>query len=301
MNKYLEKIALRRIVSEIAKGNVTRPLRQLVRDGFVKSEKAYAQGMARGNSNLAKETGAIVRKPKNTNERMLSSVGGGYVTVADKKAPLVIHNRKVANTDANHHEGFIRHELFEAKDVKDLPTRGVHKLSREEKQGLVSATSNIIGEGPAKRLLRRTGYRRPDVFADISHGVSGSHMSPRVLARESNMVRENPHLQGMKDFRHVSGEAEYVTHVTGKRYGEQKMTGKDLEKAKNATGMTEDQKKAYNYKGNLHQVEHRGAPSLYLTQGSKAQKFGQKVTGLRHEDILERIAFPEHLYPNMKK
>lgn len=55
-------------------------------------------------------------------------------------------------------------------------------------------------------------------------------MSLDVLGRESNLVRANPYMSNsnLKDIRSYTGENRLLKRITGKSYGADKFTGKDL-------------------------------------------------------------------------
>ena len=250
-NKYLEKIAelekvsLRRIISEFAKGKISTPLSELVSKGAIKSEGVYARGMRKGNSVLAKQTNSFVQRPHSALDKALADGGGGYFTIPLHKG----HNKIVANksgfmggTEVSH-QASVRHELFEAMEANHQRKSGIVKsidmpkiLHNKEaypvppklRQEVDRLNSNVMA-GEMSQITRR--HTSPS--GESVPTIVGQHLSPRVLTRESEMVRKNPFLQkGFKDVRgSTTGESSLIQKLTGKEYGTERMTGKDHKKA----------------------------------------------------------------------
>jgi hypothetical protein len=242
MNKYLEKIAefekigLRRIIGELAKGNVSMKLEELVRKGFVKPQKVYAAGMRKGNDVLAKKTNSIIRNPTSEYDKAVSSSGGGYAMNAKQYGGNRISFDKNFPISSNkvEHQGFLRHELFEAMEANSK--RGIS--SNRVRKKIDTSPKALIGYGYSPRssekiskTLSKNISLKPTLFHSEMNGakvLTGAHLSPRVLTRESEMVRTNPHLSNkFKDIRDTTGESRIVEKITGKKYGVDKMTGKD--------------------------------------------------------------------------
>ena len=224
MNQYLEKIAsfekqaLRRIITELAKGKVSMGLDKLVQLGAVKPVKTYTKGMRLGNDNLAKKLGTIIQKPSSSEIERATS-GSGYLTIPGRERDKILASRLLSNQfpTKHTHQGMIRHELFEAMEA-----RAAHKA------GTMGTTLN------GKPGLKATAFTQ-EISPGVHIGV-GLHISPRVLARESELVRKNPYLsKSFKRIRGDSGEADTIERLTGKKYGVDKMTGKDYYKAHTAT------------------------------------------------------------------
>ncbi len=258
MNKYLEKIALhekealRRIVSEIAKGTVTTPLKELVGKGFVKSRAAYAKGMNEGNKAiLSKMTGVQVYRPKTPSDKALSAQGGGFATVNRHSGRIdVMHEGKKSiahyilgtrNTHDVYTPAMIRHELFEARDMQHLSKEGLRPSGR--RSSILNSVSDAmrgykVPESAVREqrvaLTHALRHVKPVAFGSFrnQHGAPvGAHATPRVLSQESEMVRKNPYLSHLRETRESLGEASIVKDITGKRFGIDKMTGKDHRKA----------------------------------------------------------------------
>lgn len=49
------------------------------------------------------------------------------------------------------------------------------------------------------------------------------------------MVRKNPYLTKIRDLREATGEAGLVHKITGKRFGQDRLTAKDMDKLHNAS------------------------------------------------------------------
>lgn len=109
----------------------------------------------------------------------------------------------------------IRHELFEAM----------------ESHAFKKANPSHTGGLPAKVFAKEIEPGRVQ--------SKGLHLSPRVLSRESEMVRKNPHLaRRFHSIRGSSGESAIMKRITGKRYGMDKMTARDHLRAHNAPADT---------------------------------------------------------------
>ena len=252
MNKYLEKIALRRIVSEIAKGNVTTPLKTLAQQGFIKSKGTYARGMNEGNKSIAASIPNLqVSRAKTPADLQRTAQGGGFVTLMKPDGGIqTMHSGRRAEV----HEipgskglrdvstpALSRHELFEAADARSLEAKHALRTVRRsditksyvgslKSQGVPDADikdsrSQVLG------FMKNLKVTLPATFKDSRGNVVGAHLSPRVLSRESEMIRKNPHLSHIRDYRESTGEASIVNDITGKRFGVDKMTGKDHHKA----------------------------------------------------------------------
>lgn len=227
-NKYLEKIALRRIVSEFAKGTISTPLTSLVGKGFIKPEEKYLKGMIQGNSNISKQIGVKSIPAKTDFAKKMSAMGGGHVTYMDKNRNIRVRHQAYKNDDIGR-EAFKRHEYFEVMDMKQA-------IKNPQRQNIVSKENadhiiKFFGNKHIGKNVANFKTPKPDLFLNNGQLV-GSHMSPRVLTRESEMVRRNPHLvQGMSKMRGFTGENKFIEKITGKRYGQDKMTSKDHRKA----------------------------------------------------------------------
>lgn len=252
MNKYLEKVALRRIISEIAKGNVTTPIKTLAQQGFIKSKGVYAKGMNEGNKSIASSIPNLqTSRARTTADLQRTAQGGGFVTLMKPGGGIqTMHSGRRA--DIHNLPGsenmrdvgtpaFNRHELFEAADARALEAKHALPTVRRsnitkayvgglKSQGLPDAD---IKEGRQQVLgfMKNLKVALPSMFKDSGGNVVGAHLSPRVLSRESEMIRKNPYLKHLRDHRESSGEASIIGGITGKRFGVDKMTGKDHHRA----------------------------------------------------------------------
>ena len=257
----LEKVALRKIVEQIAKGNVKKHLLDLAEQGFIKSPKVYAEGMKRGNAVLSKQFQApISRSAAGRDNHMTSTLNasGGAALLTHKTGPKIHHavgkksplsinflpdtpySKQLNNINAS---AAIRHELHEANEARHLVGQGKWKrVSKQESiAGLKKRLSSIgVHEVPhldkhVPRIESNSLKLDAPPIVDRDLGVIGNHLSTRVLGRESEDVRKNPYLRisPMARLRGY-GEADLIHKLTGKRYGQDKMTGKDLKKLHNA-------------------------------------------------------------------
>lgn len=239
-NKYLEKIAANRLVQEIAKGTVKMPLKALVAKGALRGPGVYSKGMQRGNTAIAKKLGVDISKDSAEGLHGLASAGGGYASINTvKKGPVALHGglknnflKEVGAHPVNHHQAAIRHELFEVKDMKALSTSRRRRYSDADMNMMRMKTPLSHAH-----MIDKVRPMKPDVFASKGKLV-GQHMTPRVLTQESEMIRKNPYLGGMRRVRSETGEDKLITSLTGKRFGVDKMTGKDHAKAFKSSGGT---------------------------------------------------------------
>lgn len=224
MNKYLEKIALRRSVVEFAKGTLSKSLPELSQLGVIKPKKVYLEGMKRGNLALAQKNNTVIQEAKNPGARMLAGMGGGYTTappnknnviriLTDKNGPL--------NADKMSHQGLIRHEIIEANSLRrrNASTVPFHRDITQDLHSLgVSAKDS--------RKMNREVHRHITPFSviKVEDNIVGSHFTPSVLSRESEEVRKNPYIKDVfTNLRNMSSEKSWVENTTGKRYGVDKM------------------------------------------------------------------------------
>lgn len=250
MNKYLEKIAtfekaaLRRAVAEFAKGNISKSLEQLYSKGVIKSPKVYAEGMRRGNDVLAKHTNSIITKARPGT--ILSSVadnGGGYSNVGKKGGGSHIIISRTPNSSLVQdsyksilHQGNIRHELFESMDLNHFRKDPLRKINIDRKKQYKDLAEYGVDNkvlDKVKKLHNNVDEYKGTFLKHPQHGIIGNHQSPRVLTRESEMVRKNPYLNDsiLRGLRDDTGESHLIKRITGKRYGMDKMTSKDHAKA----------------------------------------------------------------------
>jgi hypothetical protein len=229
-NKYLEKIALNRLVSELAKGNVSTGVEKLVSKGFIRPAATYNKGMALGNKNIAKQIGMKVHTPRTALDRISSNAGGGYASVIRKNGEVHALHVKPSQSmfGQDSHHGLIRHELFEGHDIKRVLNNP--KRVSEIKPEHYAEVKAFMGDDYNHKHVTNRRIIKPDVFTNNGQ-ITGMHVTPRVLTRESEMVRKNPHLGEFKDLRNMTGEDRIVHKITGKRYGMDKMTTRDHAKA----------------------------------------------------------------------
>ena len=270
MNKYIEKIATTRLVKELAKGLISKPLHELIHAGSLRSPGIYAKGMKKGNIALAKAHDLTFQKVKpDTVHNFLASSGGGYATLAtkegkshimhvDRKASDIARNANLwsglqegivgAVTKKNKpikgfsrqeselaHQAFIRHEIYEGMAINKMHPKGVG-MDEQKRLDMIHAVRSETPHKLTPALTRLSEYAGvPKSTGKLDHskwGPVGNHASLSVLARESNMIRENPYLHKsiMKDHRDASGEAGFISKMTGKKYGADKITAKGFKK-----------------------------------------------------------------------
>lgn len=274
-NRYLEKIALTRLVSELAKGKVNRPLYKLIEDGFLRKPGVYAKGMRKGNDILTKKINSGVYTPKyGTTSAGNSAVNlGGYGTLFHEGGSHIVFNKDhsvlengVKGVFPNRqavsglqtglqyagrgikyskqekeliHQAGIRHEVFEADSFSKSKNK-ISEYSRDMKEGVIHRAKimeeyGVTGPKESKNAIRLANHmsypQLNGIIADHT-GVVGMHHSLGVLGKESEIIRKNPYLHqsSISKIRKLTGEDRLISDLTGKRYGVDKITGKDLRK-----------------------------------------------------------------------
>lgn len=232
----MEKVALQRLVKELAKGTVKTPLDTLVQKAGLRSANTYAAGMKKGNKYLQKLQGTpiTVPKPGTFQQHLTEDAGGGLALPNPEKNRIdVLLNRKISRlAGKNERELVARHELFEAGEVKKHMKTGPIKAMRQPKVDRLPAVLTDKFLSTHDRFATKRSVVRPQVFRKDNE-VIGVHMNPSILTRESNVVRSNPYLHNSVLIKHrvSDGEGQLVQHITGKKYGVDKMTGKDHARA----------------------------------------------------------------------
>lgn len=261
MNVYLEKVALTRLVKELAKKPASRStLSSLFDKGVIRSPGQYAEGMRKGNNSLAQKVNATIStsKPETLFSEVTAS-SGGYATVANSKGTSnIYHDREQSafstgegpfkNRESHQkqfdelmHQAGIRHEVFEARAVKDSLAKGeglnLHQRGpRKEALKEYSDMSNTPEKTKSQWDRSMNHLAFPKIQAQLHNNSSGqlvgSHMNLSVLGRESELIRKNPYLHRspLATVRSFTGENKYIQHLTGKKYGADKITGKDISK-----------------------------------------------------------------------
>lgn len=232
MNIYLEKIALSRLVKEMAKGNISKPVSDLAKSGFIRSSRTYEKGMIEGNKNLAEKHNVGFQKtvPGTVNDN-IATKGGGYAMIptpsVDKNIVLIGSLRDKSNKLIN--QGAIRHEIFEAREMNRLKGTSVPHV-----QAIPSLPKEVLE--PALKNMNpgyREAFMKRAPREDLPRTEAGtSHLSQRVLMSESNMVRANPYLNHISKLRSLSGETDKLRNITGKEYGRDKMVSSDFKKGR---------------------------------------------------------------------
>jgi hypothetical protein len=214
MNKYLEKIALTRLVKEIAKGGVTKDLSELASKGFIRPESKYLYGTNRGFLNRVLRKGILVKD---------HPIQEGIATVisADNRPVIVQNSKFLSNFHERDRQAFLLHELHEAEAIlKD------------------KAPSNIV---PPFSFGGVKTNRSPTTILILNKGeVTGKHKSLTVLGKESNDMATNPYLRRLSKLnliRQDTGEKALVSAIVGKRYGSGVMKGKELAKLEKDPGV----------------------------------------------------------------
>jgi hypothetical protein len=111
----------------------------------------------------------------------------------------------------------------------NIPTEKVHAI----------ITKPFHNDESIKQVFEHTyAHLTPDKIRELKtiEEPIGNHASLRVLGRESNDIRNNPWVRnsGMVSFR-GKGESSLLKKITGKTYGSDRFTGKDLTKLHKAT------------------------------------------------------------------
>lgn len=239
MNKYLTKIAglekesANKVMNDFAAGKLKQGLAELTNLGKIRSEATYLNGMKRGNAALAKKHNITIMEATNPIDIHMVQQHNGYTNgYAPNGSKVVLHHRESMRMPSHafsatgrpvtdmEHEAMIRHEIFELKDLD-------HKVRSVGTRGKDSGYLDV--PNPSEDL-KWTRFVRDKRFLQPG-GLMSQHQSPRVLTRESNMVRENPYLLGVKKLRHNTREDQLVQRLTGSRYGMDKIHNSSHRKA----------------------------------------------------------------------
>lgn len=217
MNKYLEKVAVTRLVKEIAKGsfNITKgKLDGLVSKGALRSENQYVKGMGQGTDLLSWKHGVRVKHIDDSHEysEYVKSYGGAAAVMHEGKPTAFIHKDFLQGSPLEKQIQH-RHEIDEGRGaLSDI------RAGREFKQV----------------IIQKNGGR--------DNTLSGAHNNLAILGRESTNISKVPHLhvgsdnnKFLRKFRDDSGEADTLKGITGKSYGST-YTSKDLTRLNIAKG-----------------------------------------------------------------
>lgn len=236
--EVMEKSALTRLVKELAKGTVSKKITDLSSLGFIKPKAVYEKGMKIGNINIAKKEGVVFSKGKKTADSIMARAGGGYATLPidnSDKVKVISKGLPIPGLSLKgpEHQGAIRHELFEARELKrSIMNKSNTGVSLKNSTREYHKTPRTIDPYLKYHLIR--GLPRtplPSMPKSLSNPEKpSSHLSQKVLLRESEMIRKNPYLEKIKQTRKSSGESEALEKVLSKRYGVDKVGAKDFKK-----------------------------------------------------------------------
>lgn len=259
MNKYLEKVALTRLVKEIARGSVSATPASLLERGMLRSPSTYSRGARVANDKLQAKLGVNVNKASSKGlTSIIAPQAGGYASLPRKgenptvifgKSSPLVQDMDIGAANGGHskalrgmqHQAGISHELFEAEAIKRRSRKEPVRDRSSRSAANYAATSQALPQAgfSAKdtyHVLRGVkDMDAPRLGAELHHssyGQVGGHMSLDVLGRESNLVRANPYMakSPLSNIRSQTGEADYLHKITGKRYGSDRFSGKDLKK-----------------------------------------------------------------------
>jgi hypothetical protein len=260
MNKYLEKIATTRLVKNLAKGLVTTPVKDLVSGGYIRSAARYAKGMRAGVKSLANEAGADITRITKVKSIQAEGVqsGSGYVTTPSRNGKIHIYHDggKSAGLPSSmngpekqvEHQAGLMHEVFEAQSLRKDLSKGIPDTNLAD-VSVWKTQRDMTRPGADLKILKDrlrfySQMASPRIRAvTVKNGMpTGYHQSLEVLGKESNMIRKNPHLHhGIHmSSRKTDGEADYLKKLTGKLYGVDKFTKKDLKKLDTASPTRND-------------------------------------------------------------
>ena len=253
MNQYLEKIALTRLVKQMAIGAVKKTPQELHAAGVLRSAAHYAERTAVGTAKINAKSGVNISgvSKKNTNSKIFAGMGGGYATTVSSKGEITIHHNHGKLSPLTQgltgdlrelaHQSGLRHEAYEGQAIrKSLDSKAdlrTHLITPEVKSAFKDTAGIIAGSPRAEISMGRATERlaAPKHSALMVNDWSGPtpksvHHNMSVLARESNMIRANPYLHAspLARIRRVTGENKYVSRITGKEFGKQRMGKKDF-------------------------------------------------------------------------
>lgn len=266
----IEKKALTRLVKEMIKRRGAglpvseAGFHELARRGASRSMLQYAKGIKKRDNKFMKQLGVgmSVNGPNSTSMHNISELGRQYMEEIAPEFKGRHFNRvstsynpmtKEIDSYGEKAKGLIRsHEVHEAVESKktgaqDLFDRVWFRTPRELKSRLnTPVPASAVTDPNYKADLASTAFSerlKKHLKTDLKYPVQnniGQHMSLAVLGRESNDIRTNPFAKtlssGVNELRRggksmlIPDETEPLKKITGKRYGIDKFTNKDLEK-----------------------------------------------------------------------
>ena len=126
------------------------------------------------------------------------------------------------------HAGTIRHELHEVQSIKKglnpkmpIPSSAASQINAY----LGKPTNHPTGKESVRKAL---GLKLTSI--ERNGQQTGSHADLSVLARDSHVLRTNPHMRTQKAFRKETGESQLLHKITGKIMGVDKFNHKDFRK-----------------------------------------------------------------------
>lgn len=225
-NRYLEKIAVTKLVKEIANGGVTltNSLKDvLVGKGVLRSGSRYLSGLSEGTEALSKKHGVPVTYINDFHEYTahVKDHGGAAAVLhpdeTGKSIPQIfIHEESLAHMSPFEKHVIVRHEINEARGAQKDLAKG-RPLTQVRIQNDVEGNS----------------------------GKSGVHNNLAILGRESTDVSNIPYMRlgninsrDLLTHRTSSGETDTLKGITGKAYGT-RYNGSDLAKLNASKGNLE--------------------------------------------------------------
>ncbi len=252
MNKYLDKIASSRLIREISKGSI-KDLRDklpiFANRGFLRRPSVYSEGMIKGTDEINALNNTVISKSSTGSsyrtsvlkdgKHIIEHPGLGRGTEQARKLGLIPKENTYLSDQISKlvHQQGLRHEAYESTALRKLHDR-YPGYSDQSLGNMISQYKTLIELDPANKVLKRdlrylTNKKVVPLHGEVrthSGKIIGNHADLSVLGKESNDVLKNPYLQayGLQKVRRVLGEAKLLEKITGKRYGTDKFTNKDL-------------------------------------------------------------------------
>ena len=224
-NKYLVKIASTRLLRELAKTPGKFNVKDLTRNGYIRSVDRYAEGIHKGNTLIAHKNNAVIEKVDPLDKETFSKTWdyGGHRFSSLLKRDAAGNISATSKIDHVKPSIFSKmflpfHSIFSRKSTTNLR----HAFgNRHEAHEIREVTKDWV---PKSTLAYNSGNAIPTFTGTTSTKgvITGKHANLSVLMRESTDLNKIPHkdlLGKMVKLRGKTGESAILERITGKPYG----------------------------------------------------------------------------------
>lgn len=224
--------------------------------GMVRSKDTMLDGLHYGTQNIVRQKGGEIHGSGFMN-KVIAYSHGGYAQMNSNvkhigdspfKFLTPLHSVFTPNQNRANHALAMRHEADEVREAgKGTVARVFNKITPKERKASHKFLKNLeSNKGWRAKLVSLSGQKE-----DISKGIHevlksnigkqvGVHSNLAVLGRESNNVLKlkmhGVEFDKMHKLRGSSGsnETSLINRISGKKYGQDFLTKKDLKKMRNA-------------------------------------------------------------------